>query len=86
MVRPLYRRCEKTGPIMAVRLVKTCLNVSNSHPRKRQGSPMKVLVPVKRVVDYNVKVRVKTDNTGIETAGVKIVTAVVRPSGLASIR
>ena len=33
---------------------------------------MKVLVPVKRVVDYNVKVRVKTDNTGIETAGVKM--------------
>jgi electron transfer flavoprotein beta subunit len=33
---------------------------------------MKVLVPVKRVVDYNVKVRVKTDNTGIETSGVKM--------------
>ncbi|MBA4061465.1 electron transfer flavoprotein subunit beta/FixA family protein, partial [Acidovorax sp. K2F] len=26
---------------------------------------MKVLVPVKRVVDYNVKVRVKSDNTGV---------------------
>ena len=33
---------------------------------------MKVLVPVKRVVDYNVKVRVKTDKTGIETSGVKM--------------
>src|ERR1700689_3466076 len=33
---------------------------------------MKVLVPVKRVVDYNVKVRVKSDNTGIETSGVKM--------------
>ena len=33
---------------------------------------MKILVPVKRVVDYNVKVRVKTDKTGIETAGVKM--------------
>ena len=33
---------------------------------------MKILVPVKRVVDYNVKVRVKADNTGIETAGVKM--------------
>src|SRR5476651_887073 len=33
---------------------------------------MKVLVPVKRVVDYNVKVRVKTDNSGIETSGVKM--------------
>lgn len=33
---------------------------------------MKVLVPVKRVVDYNVKVRVKTDGTGVETANVKM--------------
>jgi electron transfer flavoprotein beta subunit len=33
---------------------------------------MKLLVPVKRVVDYNVKVRVKSDGTGIETAGVKM--------------
>jgi electron transfer flavoprotein beta subunit len=33
---------------------------------------MKVLVPVKRVVDYNVKVRVKADGSGIETAGVKM--------------
>ena len=29
---------------------------------------MKILVPVKRVVDYNVKVRVKADGTGVETA------------------
>ncbi|MCS6890530.1 MAG: electron transfer flavoprotein subunit beta/FixA family protein [Rhodovarius sp.] len=33
---------------------------------------MKVLVPVKRVVDYNVKVRVKADNSGVETANVKM--------------
>jgi electron transfer flavoprotein beta subunit len=33
---------------------------------------MKVLVPVKRVVDYNVKVRVKADGSGIETSGVKM--------------
>jgi len=33
---------------------------------------MKIIVPVKRVVDYNVKVRVKSDGTGIETAGVKM--------------
>ena len=33
---------------------------------------MKLLVPVKRVVDYNVKVRVKSDQTGVETAGVKM--------------
>ncbi len=33
---------------------------------------MKVLVPVKRVVDYNVKVRVKADGSGVETANVKM--------------
>jgi electron transfer flavoprotein beta subunit len=33
---------------------------------------MKILVPVKRVVDFNVKVRVKSDGTGVETAGVKM--------------
>ena len=33
---------------------------------------MKVLVPVKRVVDYNVKVRVKGDGTGVELANVKM--------------
>src|ERR1700709_2838941 len=33
---------------------------------------MKVLVPVKRVVDYNVKVRVKSDGTGVELNNVKM--------------
>ena len=33
---------------------------------------MKVLVPVKRVVDYNVKVRVKSDSTGVDIANVKM--------------
>ena len=33
---------------------------------------MKVLVPVKRAIDYNVKIRVKADNTGVETANVKM--------------
>jgi len=33
---------------------------------------MKVLVSVKRVIDYNVKVRVKSDGTGVETANVKM--------------
>ena len=33
---------------------------------------MKVLVPVKRVVDYNVKVRVKSDGSGVDTANVKM--------------
>jgi len=33
---------------------------------------MKILVPVKRVIDSNVKVRVKPDNTGVDTANVKM--------------
>ena len=33
---------------------------------------MKVLVPVKRVVDYNVKVRVKSDGSGVELSNVKM--------------
>ena len=32
---------------------------------------MKVLVPVKRVVDYNIRIRVRPDNTGVITDGVK---------------
>ncbi len=33
---------------------------------------MKVLVPVKRVIDFNVKVRVKADQTGVDLANVKM--------------
>lgn len=33
---------------------------------------MKIIVPVKRVIDYNVKIRVKADGTGVETANVKM--------------
>jgi electron transfer flavoprotein beta subunit len=33
---------------------------------------MKILVPVKRVVDYNVKIRVKSDGSGVELANIKM--------------
>ena len=33
---------------------------------------MKILVPIKRVVDYNVRIRVKTDESGVELANVKM--------------
>ena len=33
---------------------------------------MKVLVPVKRVIDYNVKIRVKSDQSGVELDNVKM--------------
>ena len=35
-------------------------------------SPMKIIVPVKRVIDYNVKPRVKADGTGVDLANVKM--------------
>src|SRR5689334_3172065 len=34
--------------------------------------PMKILVPIKRVVDFNVKIRVKADGSGVELANVKM--------------
>src|ERR1043165_9514830 len=33
---------------------------------------MKVIVPVKRVIDFNVKIRVKTDGSGVDLANVKM--------------
>jgi len=36
------------------------------------ATTMKILVPVKRVVDYNVKIRVRTDGSGVELANVKM--------------
>src|SRR5947207_9248110 len=34
--------------------------------------PLKLLIPIKRVVDFNVKVRVKPDGSGVDTANVKM--------------
>jgi electron transfer flavoprotein beta subunit len=42
------------------------------HVDHEQRMMMKILVPVKRVVDYNVKVRVKSDQTGVDIANVKM--------------
>jgi len=39
---------------------------------KKRKTIMKILVPVKRVIDYNVKVRVKPDQSGVELANVKM--------------
>ena len=45
-------------------MMRRCL--STSAPMR-----MKVVVPVKRAIDYAVKIRVKADNSGVETNGVK---------------
>jgi electron transfer flavoprotein beta subunit len=43
-----------------------------TNTRSSREEAMKILVPVKRVVDYNVKVRVKSDGTGVDIANVKM--------------
>lgn len=45
---------------------------SNNVIFDHKGRAMKVLVPVKRVVDFNVKVRVKSDGSGVDIANVKM--------------
>jgi electron transfer flavoprotein beta subunit len=47
-------------------------NVEQKHLENGDHDAMKVLVPVKRVVDYNVKVRVKPDQSGVDLANVKM--------------
>lgn len=42
------------------------------NPDREERNAMKVLVPVKRVIDFNVKVRVKADGTGVDLANVKM--------------
>jgi electron transfer flavoprotein beta subunit len=60
-------------PLLQVRTGGTSARPAQHHgPQEAVRSHMKVLVPVKRVVDYNVKVRVKADGSGVETAGVKM--------------
>jgi hypothetical protein len=44
----------------------------NSSNEEKPEPSMKILVPVKRVVDYNVKVRVKPDQSGVDLANVKM--------------
>src|ERR1700687_3991455 len=41
-------------------------------PGEGEKAPMKVLVPVKRVIDSNIKARVKSDQTGVDLANVKM--------------
>jgi len=41
-------------------------------PSEEGPYPMRILVPVKRVIDYNVKPRVKSDGTGVDLANVKM--------------
>ena len=44
----------------------------NNHDQLLEDEEVKVLVPVKRVIDYNVKVRVKADGSGVDLANVKM--------------
>jgi electron transfer flavoprotein beta subunit len=60
---------ENTPPFPASQFELSGLLVSN---RLEIEEFMKVLVPVKRVVDYNVKIRVKPDNSGVDLSNVKM--------------
>src|SRR6188768_148832 len=51
--------------------LRVCPGFSDSKSYK-DAPPMKVLVPVKRVIDYNVKARVKPDQSGVDLANVKM--------------
>src|SRR6476469_6803894 len=46
--------------------------MDGTRPALHGGETMKILVPIKRVVDYNVKIRVKADGSGVELANVKM--------------
>ena len=51
----------------------TFLRISaGNYPAHLGDTHMKVIVPVKRVIDYNVKVRVKADGSGVDLANVKM--------------
>ena len=73
----IYRNCAARGHAYSARMA--VLALYDLHDRancSRQGASKGAIdegfVPVKRVVDYNVKVRVKSDGTGVELANVKM--------------
>src|SRR5262249_52602655 len=63
---PLH--CQAT----AIRLPPSLPGAGAAEAVVARANPMKILVPVKRVVDYNVKIRVKSDGSGVELANVKM--------------
>src|SRR5947207_559831 len=71
-------RCKRPPAGLGVRRARLCCSaltgygVGHRLPAAREFQGMKVLVPVKRVVDFNVKVRVKADGSGVELANVKM--------------
>src|ERR671925_411170 len=64
--------CLKRVPSQWMRWSKSSGRQRHRRPGGYNFCAMKVLVAVKRVVDFNVKVRVKADQTGVETANVKM--------------
>jgi electron transfer flavoprotein beta subunit len=63
---------QDTGPILRVRAVYTRPDVILTLTLQFNGESMKVLVAIKRVVDYNVKVRAKADGTDVDLNNVKM--------------
>src|SRR5262249_20343615 len=63
-------RLAAAGGLCMARPLEFHLTLTSIRPEEHRV--MKVLVPVKRVVDFNVKVRVKSDGTGVDIANVKM--------------
>src|SRR6187399_2532805 len=64
--------CSKAAQRVRLPTIPVDVHVHCDGARRQGATFMKVLVPVKRVVDYNVKVRVKPDGTGVDLANVKM--------------
>ena len=70
MAQRLWTVLQMRGSILTTRPEPN--HVGRRQAPRREEACMKILVPVKRVVDYNVKVRVKSDGSGVDIANVKM--------------
>jgi electron transfer flavoprotein beta subunit len=59
-----------TSPLRGAKAVRNKITAPLQGPQ--EGASMKILVPVKRVIDYNVRPRVKADGSGVDLANVKM--------------
>src|SRR5690606_8739477 len=66
-------RRKRRGVSVSAKIALLCADHSRSRRSSNEGShPMKILVGYKRVVDFNVRIQVKPDGSGVVTDGVKL--------------
>jgi electron transfer flavoprotein beta subunit len=63
-------QCNRASYTLPAKVVRTYFD--KQHKQQLAGGKMKILVPVKRVIDYNVKVKVKSDGSGVDLTNVKM--------------